>query len=483
MITYQNILYLLGILISVMAGAMFIPLLTELFIFKSQGWEEFLFAAFITGSIGSIMAMANRSSEKIELKVREVFLLTALSWILTPFFAALPLYWSDLPVSFMDAWFEATSALTTTGTTIIQDLENCPKGVLLWRSILQWLGGTGIILMALIILPTLRIGGMQLFRSEFSDKSEKILPRASQISSAIATIYTFLTITCGILFFFAGMGPFDAVCHAMSTVSTGGLSTHTTSLAYFNSLTIEIIAMIFMILGGITFILYIRLWQGQFKAIFQDSQVRLFLSLIVFFTLLMFFWNNLHGMSLGKSLRESAFTVISISSSTGYTTGDYVQWGSFPLMVILILSMIGACTGSTSGGIKIFRLQILTEVTLNHLRHLRRPHGVYVPLYQGQKIPETIATSVMAFIALYIFSLFCLTTLLTLFDLSVLDALSAAVSALSNAGPGITNLVGPHDAIHTFPMGAKSLLMLGMIMGRLELLTVMVLFMPSFWRN
>lgn len=483
MIAYRTVLYLLGILLSVIAGAMMIPMVVELFIFQTNGWEDFVFGAFITGAIGSLMAIANRSDEKVELKVREVFLLTSLSWVLTPLFAALPIFWSDLDISFMDSWFEAVSALTTTGTTVIPDLEHCPKGVLLWRSLLQWLGGTGIILMALIILPTLRIGGMQLFRSEFSDKSEKILPRASQISSAIATIYFLFTITCASLFYLAGMDLFDAICHSMATVSTGGLSTYTASIAHFQSLPIELITMFFMILGGITFVLYIRIWQGHWRAIFQDSQVRVFLTMILAFTFVMIWWNWRCGMALGQSIRDSAFTVVSISTSTGFTSGNYIQWGSFPLILILVLSTIGACTGSTSGGIKIFRVQILASVALSHLRQLRRPHGVYVPTYQGQRIPETVATSVLTFITLYFFSLICFTVLLTLFDLSVLDSLSAAIAAMSNTGPGITDLVGPSDAIASFPQGAKLLLMLGMIMGRLELLTVFVLFMPSFWKN
>lgn len=483
MIAYRPILYLLGLLLTIISIAMFIPMAVELFIFYSNGWEEFLFSAFITGSVGSIMAMANHSPEKIELKVREVFLLTTLSWVLTPLVAAIPIHWSDVDISFMDSWFEATSALTTTGTSVIQNLETTPKGILLWRAILQWLGGTGIILMALIILPSLRIGGMQLFRSEFSDKSEKILPRASQISSAIAIIYTFFTVTCAVLFYLAGMDVFDAICHAMTTVSTGGLSTHSASIAYYNSVPIEIITSVFMILGGITFVTYIRLWQGHFKASYLDSQVRIFLALLLFFIILISLWNINQGMDPLYSLRESSFVVASIFTSTGFTSGNYLYWGTFPLMLIFIMSIIGACTGSTSGGIKIFRLQVLFQVAKSHLSHLRRPHGVFVPVYQNQKIPETVATSVMTFIALYFFSLFCLTALLTIFDIQVLDALSATVAAIGNTGPGITSLVGPHDSIYLMPNGAKLILMVAMIMGRLELLTVFVLFMPSFWRS
>lgn len=484
MIAYRSVLYLMGMLLSVMATAMIPPLLVELFIYQTNGWEEFSFGLFITGSLGSLLAIANRSPERIELKVREAFLTTALCWILTPLFAALPIYWSDLRLSYIDSWFEAVSAITTTGSTIIPNLDMAPKGILLWRSILQWLGGTGIILMALIILPTLRIGGMQLFRSEFSDKSEKILPRVSQISSAITSIYIFFTAACFFALYVAGMTPFDAICHAMCTVSTGGLSTKTASIAFYNSVSIELIIIFFMILGSITFVLFVRLWHGHASALFHDSQVRLFGLFVIVFTVLLFFWARNHlGLSIDKSLRDSLFSVVSIATSAGFTTIDYTAWGAFPCVILLLLSIVGGCTGSTSGGLKVFRIQVLATVALSHLRQLRRPHGVYLPIYQGQKIPESIASSVLTFTTLYFFTAICLTAVLTLFDLGIMDAFSASIAALSNIGPGVTKLFGPAGSLSVLDNGAKILLMFGMILGRLELLTIFVLFMPSFWKS
>jgi trk system potassium uptake protein TrkH len=484
MIAFRSVLYLVGMLLNAIAVAMAIPLVVELFIYKTLGWEEFLFGFFLTGALGSLLAMANRSPGRIELKVREAFLMTALCWIITPLFAALPIYWSDLNLSYLDSWFEAVSAITTTGSTIIPDLHKASAGVLLWRSILQWLGGTGIILMALIILPTLRIGGMQLFRSEFSDKSEKILPRVSQISSAITTIYVFFTVACFFALFVAGMQPFDAVCHAMTTVSTGGLSTKNASLAFYNSLSIEIITIFFMVMGSLTFVLFIRLWHGNASALLHDSQVRAYLGILFWFIVVIFFWTwSFLGMSAAKALRESVFSVVSMSTSAGFTTIDYTLWGSFPCVLFLLLSIVGGCTGSTAGGVKVFRLQVLVKVTQSHLRQLRRPHGVYIPLYQGQKIPESVASSVLTFTTLYLFTAFCLTSLLTLFDLEMMDAFSASIAALSNTGPGVTKLVGPTGSLSVFDSGAKLLLMVGMTLGRLELLTIFVLLMPSFWRS
>ncbi len=484
MIAFRPVLYLLGMLLTAMAAAMLIPLLSELFIFKTDGWEEFSVSFFLTGALGSLLAIANRSTEKVELKVREAFLMTALCWIITPLFAALPIYWSDLKFTYLDCWFEAVSAITTTGSTVIAHLNKATKGILLWRSILQWFGGTGIILMALIILPTLRIGGMQLFRSEFSDKSEKILPRVSQISSAITSIYVFFTVACFFSFYLAGMTPFDAVCHAMSTVSTGGLSTKDASIAYFKSFTIEFITVIFSILGSFTFVLFIRFWHGNTKAIFTDSQVRTFMNMIGLFVAILFFWSWGHlGITPVKALRESLFVVTALATTSGFTTVDYTAWGAFPCLILLVVSVVGGCTGSTAGGLKVFRLLVLGHVALTHLRQLRRPHGVYIPLYQGQKIPESVASSVLTFTTLYFFTAFCLAAILTLFDLGMMDAFSASIAALSNTGPGVTKLIGPAGSLAGLDNGAKLSLMVGMTLGRLELLTIFVLLMPSFWKR
>ncbi|WP_032113070.1 TrkH family potassium uptake protein [Candidatus Paracaedibacter symbiosus] len=484
MLAFRPVLYLIGILISIFAVAMLLPLILELLVFKTDGWQEFGFGAFFAGSLGPLLALANYSPEKIELRVREAFLLTTLSWVATSVFAAFPMYWSSLNLSFIDAWFESVSALTTTGSTVITYLDNAPKGVLLWRSLLQWLGGTGIILMALTILPILRIGGMQLFRSEFSDRSEKILPRVSQISSAILSVYLLFSVLCFLSLKLAGMDYFDAVCHTMATVSTGGLSTHNASLGFYNDFLIETITIIFMIIGGITYILYIKLWQGNFKAIYKDSQLRVFLCTMLIAGIGIALWNwQQTELGLGKSLREGVFTAVSIMTSTGFTTIDYTQWASFPLFIVFILSIIGGCTGSTSGGLKVFRLQVLSAAAHVHLKQLRRQYGVYVPTYQNQKISEAVAMSVLTFVSLYFLVALVIVALLTLFNLDIVNAFSAAIAAISNTGPGITELIGPSGTHAPLPDACKLILMAGMILGRLEILTVFVLFMPSFWRS
>ncbi|MBX9805563.1 MAG: TrkH family potassium uptake protein [Alphaproteobacteria bacterium] len=463
---------------------MLIPLSVELFVYRTGGWRGFAISAFITGLVGTLLVLSNRYEGKTELRVREAFLLTAASWVATSFFAGLPFFWSTLSLGFHDCWFESVSALTTTGSTVLAHLDRVPRGILLWRALLQWLGGTGIIVMAMTILPILRIGGMQLFRNEFSDRSEKILPRLSQIASAILSIYLGFTLICAILLHFAGMKWFDAICHAMGTVSTGGLSTKDLSIGAYHSFSIELILMVFMLIGGTTFILFVKLWHRNFKAVWKDSQVRAYLSTIAIASLLATFWLMIHqDADFLTGLRHASFAVISVITSTGYCTEDYALWGAFPLVLFFLLSLIGGCTGSTSGGIKIFRFQVLVAVALSHMRQLRRSHGVYLPTYQGQKISENISTSVFTFITLYAFCLMMLAGGLSICGLDFITSLTGAASALGNLGPGLGPLIGPLGTFASLEIAPKCLLMFGMILGRLELLAILILFMPSFWRD
>jgi trk system potassium uptake protein TrkH len=483
-IAFRAVLYLIGILLSIIAVAMTIPLAVELFVYDTSHWHGFAVAAFATGLAGTMLALSNRLDGKIELKLREAFVLTAASWIFTSLFAALPFFWSTLSLTFLDSWFESVSALTTTGASVLSNLDKIPRGIILWRALLQWLGGTGIIVMAMTILPILRIGGMQLFRSEFSDRSEKILPRVSQIASAILSIYFFFTFSCAVLLYMAGMSWFDAICHAMATVSTGGLSTKDMSIGAYNSLSIELILILFMVIGGTTFILFVKLWHKNYKAVWQDSQLRTYLAVIGIASLFSTLWLwKTHQIDFLTGLRQATFAVVSVITSTGYTTHDYTAWGSFPLILFFLLSLVGGCSGSTAGGMKILRLQVLIAVAISHLRQLRRPHGIYLPTYQLQKISDNISTSVFTFITLYGFCIIFLASGLSILGLDFMTSLSGAASALGNLGPGLGELIGPAGSYIGLTDGSKYILMFGMFLGRLELLTILVLFMPSFWKD
>jgi trk system potassium uptake protein TrkH len=485
LVDFRSVLFLIGVLLSALSAAMAVPLMAELFVYQTPLWRVFAVSLCVSGFFGSTMILANRPSVKINLGMREAFLMTSLSWVILSIFSGVPLFLSQpLGLSFIDATFEAVSALTTTGSTVMRNLDNTSNSILLWRAMLQWFGGIGIIVMAMIIFPTLRIGGMQLFRSEFSDRSEKILPRVSQIATAIVTAYAFFTVACGLLLCWAGMPVFDAICHAMCTVSTGGFSTKDSSIGFYNNPLIEFIIIIFMIIGGSTLILYVRLWNGDAKALRKDHQLHAYLLVLfvasVFACLWQFFENNL---PFWTSVRQGLFACVSCVTSCGFVSDDYGKWGHFPIMFFFILSFIGGCTGSTSGGIKIFRFQVLFSLTRSHLLQLRRPHGVYVPLYQNQKISQSVAFSVFAFLTLYALCLVLIAFILSAFGLDFMTSLTGAASSLSNVGPGLGELIGPHTSFSALNAGPKIVLMGAMILGRLELLTILVLFMPSFWRN
>lgn len=481
-ISYQPILFTIGILLSALSAFMILPALADFFS-EDPDWEAFAVSCGITAFCGILLSLAFRPQTHQKLNVRDTFLLTAGSWVAVSFFASLPFIFSRSTNSNTDSLFETISGLTTTGATVITGLDYLSLGVLLWRSLLQWLGGIGIVVMALTIMPILRIGGMHLFRSEFSDRSEKVLPRVSQIASAIFGTYLFFTITCSVLLWLAGMNFFEAVCHAMSTISTGGFSTHDASIGFYNNVVIEVVMVLFMIIGGTTLMLYVRLLQGDAESLFKDSQVRVFLAIIVSATLAGTFWQWQQGAPFFTALRETLFNATSILTTTGFASTDFNLWGTFAVMIIFILMMIGGCTGSTSGGIKVFRYQVLFSTAVTHLRQMRHPHGIFLPRYNDKPIPEGIFASVFTLIALYVFCLGLLTLGLAFYDLDLVTCLSGAVSALGNVGPGLGHTIGPAGSFAPLPDGAKWMLMAGMLLGRLEYVTILILFSPRFWRD
>lgn len=483
MINFRPILLVTGILLTILSIAMAVPAVVDIY-YANEDWKSFLASAFFTCFVGGTLVLSNQG-KIVTFTIKQAFVLTTLSWLLMGAFSSLPFYFSNLGMSYTDAFFESMSGFTTTGSTVMTGLDNAPPGILIWRALLQWLGGIGIIVFAMAVLPMLKIGGMQLFRTESSDKSEKILPRATQISSMIGGVYISLTMTCFLTLWLLGdMMPLDAICHAMSAISTGGYSTKDASVGFYDSVLIEIIIIIFMLLGALPFVLYVQALQGNYKALFKDSQVKWFMSIVILSVSATAFWVNYDSnMPLLEAYRYASFNVISVLTTTGFVNTDYNQWGSFAITFIFLLSVMGGCTGSTSGGIKIFRYQVLYETAKSQITRLIQPHGIFPPLFNGKPISETITGSVMSFFILFAFSFTVLAILLSLTGLDYLTSMSAAAQAMANVGPGLGNIVGPAGNFSTLTDPAKWLLAIAMLVGRLEIFTVLVLFSKYFWKD
>lgn len=482
MLDFRPVLLVNGILLVTLAAAMVLPAAVDLAV-GNPDWKVFAAAAALTLFIGAMLALTNWAKSNA-LTVRQAFVMTSTSWFLLPGFAALPLAFSDLNLSYTDAFFEAMSGITTTGSTVIVGLDYAPPGILLWRSLLQWLGGVGIIVMAVSVLPMLQVGGMQLFRMEFAERMEKALPRAAQIGAWIAIIYLILTLVCAALYWWAGMSGFDAINHAMTTVATGGFSTYDSSVGLFGSARIEWIATVFMILGSLPFLLYLQALRGAPGALFVDSQVRWFFGFLLTAIGIMILYLVLEkNWTLADAIRFTSFNVTSVMTGTGYATQDFGSWGAFALPLFFLLMFIGGCAGSTTCGIKIFRFQVLYETARVQMRRLLRPHGVFIAYYNGKPIPESVEESVMSFFFLFMMIFALMACGLGLMGLDFVTATSGAATAISNVGPGLGDVIGPAGTFASLPDQAKWLLSFGMLLGRLEIFTVLILLAPSFWRG
>ncbi len=479
MSNYKTVFFTLGILQIILGVFMFIPIIFQ-FIY-SEIDSSFFGASLVTIIFGTLFFLSNLDHDK-KLTLQQAFLLTALSWLSIAIFGSLPFIFSNLDFSFTNAFFESMSGITTTGSTIISNLDEMPKSILLWRAILQWLGGIGIIIMAITLMPIMNIGGMQLFKISNNDSSEKILPKSKEIALRLIYIYTFLTILCGLTYKIFGMSLFDSLTHSMTTIATGGFSNYNDSIGFFDSISIEISAMIFIILGSLPFIAYIKFISGNKKIIINDIQIKTFFKIIILSIIVLSTYLVIIDSS-ELNLRSIFFNIISILTGTGYVNAEFDTWGSFTLILFLGLMFIGGCAGSTTCGVKIFRIQILYLFIINQLKKIIYPSGIFVLKYDKNPIDNKFISSIISFIYMYLVIFFILTALLSLTGLDFITSISGAATSISNVGPGLGSTIGPNGNFSTLPDTSKWILTLGMILGRLELFAILVLFLPSFWRN
>ena len=482
MIDMRPVGYVIGILVIFLGLTMFAPLAAD--IGEDNGhWPVFAISAAITIISGGFLALASSNGTHVGLDIQKTFLLTTLVWVVLSIFASIPFLLGYTNAILVDAIFEAVSGITTTGSTVFSDLDKMPKGLLLWRGILQWLGGIGIIVVAMVFLPELRVGGMQIFRAEGFDTLGKILPRATTIAFQISIIYVGITIACGLAYVLAGMSFFDAVVHSFTTVATGGFSNYDKSFSVF-SWKVEYVAILFMILSALPFVRYVQLINGQGTAVLKDPQVKTFIFLICFLVVLSTLVLSLQlNLSFELVFRKALFNITSILTGTGYASTNYMLWGGFLVSLLFFVGLVGGCAGSTTCSVKIFRYQIVFASIASQLKRIHSPNGIFIPRYQGRQISDDILNSVLTFFVVFFASLGILAVLLSLTGLDLITSLSGAAAALANIGPGLGETIGPDGNFSSLSETAKWLLIAGMLIGRLELMAVYILFTLKFWRN
>ena len=479
MSNYKTVFFTLGVLLIILGLSMIVPILTQFFYNELD--SGFIGSGLVTIIFGILFVLSNLDHDK-KISLPQAFLLTALAWLSVAIFGSLPFILSETNLNLTDAFFESMSGITTTGSTIITNLNETSKSILLWRGMLQWLGGIGIIVMAITLMPLMNIGGMQLLNLSTSDNPEKILPRSKEIALRLIIIYSGLTFFCALFYKIFGMNFFDSIVHSMTTIATGGFSNYNESIGYFDSSLIEFTSMIFIILGSIPFITYIKFINGNKRIFLSDIQIKTFIKIIIISIIILSIY-LLFNNSGNFSLRSIFFNTISILTGTGYVNAEFDGWGSFPITIFLALMFIGGCAGSTTCGVKIFRIQILYLFILNQLKKIIYPKGIFVIKYDQGSVDDKFIASIISFIYFYFVIFFILAALLSLTGLDFITAISGAATSISNVGPGLGPIIGPNGDFSALPDISKWILTIGMILGRLELFAILVLFLPSFWRN
>ncbi len=478
----KSSLFIIGNLLVFFSIYSFIPGIVDYY-YDGTDWVVFFVISIVCLFTGLNVSFIFKRKDK-DVEILSAFLLTLISWIILTFIGALPFYLGTTGLSLSDSFFESMSGLTTTGATVLQNLDSTSKSILIWRAMLQWLGGIGIIVIAIAIFPILKIGGMQLFQSEFSAKEEKVLPRTTKIATGIGLVYLILTLSCSFLLFVSGLDIFDSIAHGMTIIATGGFSTKDMSIGFFDSLFTELVTIFFMIVSSLPFILLFQSMRGKLFDLISSSQVQFFLILILTVTIIVSFWlKKYYEVDFLQSLRISAFAVVSISTGSGFSTYDFSVWGSFTTLLFLFLMLIGGCSGSSSCGLKIFRIQILFKSAFTIIKKIIQPRGVFLPTYNSREISDDVLASVTGYFFLYIF-MFALLSLVLAFDgQEILTSLSGAAATLANVGPGLNEFIGPSGNYSSISNFTKVFLCIGMLIGRLELFPILILLSPQLWKR
>jgi len=468
-----------------MGAAMWVSAIVDL-AHEQTEWTAFALASGFTIFFGVMLLATTRDSSFGTTPLRRAYFITAGAWVVLSLFGALPFWISDIKMSYTDAVFETVSSLTTTGSTVLSGLDTMPVGILLWRALIQWMGGIGIVVMAIAILPMFRVGGMQMFRLESSEKTaDKISPRVRSMANRIGLVYIFLTVACMVTYWALGMTPFEAVVHAMTTLSTGGYSTSDASFGHFSGLGIQWAGTIFMLAGGTPFVLFVMAVSGRGPlVILKDSQVKRMLATAFVSALLLTAWlcfaNNFDPWA---AFTSAMFNLVSVMTTTGYASTDYSLWGPPAVAMFFFMTFVGGCAGSTAGGLKMFRFEILWQDIVKECRRLLYPHGVFPDMIAGRPVSESLVRDVQVFVLCYAATCAALVIVLACYGLDFITALSGAATALANVGPGLGPVIGPAGNFASLPDGAKWALDAGMILGRLEFETVFVMMTAHFWRD
>ncbi len=471
-----------GILLTIFSVALFAPVLIAI-VYEESTASSFMLASAITLASGLLLAAPRRKVR--DLRSRDGFLITAFFYAGLGFFGAIPFLLTDtLGMAWTDAAFESYSALTTTGATVLSGLDQMPRSILFYRQLLQWLGGMGIIVLAVAILPMLGIGGMQLYKAEAPGgaKDTKLTPRITETAKALWYIYLGLTALCALSYYLAGMGLFDAICHSFSTVAIGGFSTHDTSLAYFASPAIEIVAMVFMVVSGINFGLHFTAFSRHNPLLyFKDIETRLYFAVVGFISLTVCLLLINNGEATENPIRDGFFQAISMATTTGYTTAEFSAWPSGAPFILLFVAFAGGCAGSTAGGIKMIRVRLIFSQSIREIRRLIHPHGVF-PIKLGKnRVPDRVVEAAFGFFAAYVLIfLVMVAAIMFVSNLDFITAFSAVGACINNLGPGLGGVAENYAGLSS---SVKWVLVLAMVLGRLEIFTLLVLLTPTFWRR